>query len=123
VLDLRISYEGLKQDYGDDLMLSNHLEDSKTQLFSYFNEHYPAPTPSLPTSTPVQALPMDGSPQKSFTARYHRKVKYSANELEEYFKLPTEDFNTCNPIQWWVSRQSQYPRLFQLACDILCIPG
>ena len=123
MLDPRISYEGLKQDYGDDLMLSNHLEDSKTQLFSYFDEHYPAPTPSLPTSAPVQALPMDGSPQKSFTARYHRKVKYSANELEEYFKLPAEDFDTCNPIQWWVSRQSQYPRLFQLARDILCIPG
>ena len=68
MLDPRISYEGLKQDYGDDLMLSNHLEDSKTQLFSYFDEHYPTPTPSLPTSAPVQALPMDGSPQKSFTA-------------------------------------------------------
>ena len=62
MLDPHISYEGLKQDYGDDLMLSNHLEDSKMQLFSYFNEHYPALTPSLPTSTHVQALPMDGSP-------------------------------------------------------------
>ena len=98
MLDPHISYKGLKQDYGDDLMLSNHLKDSKTQLFSYFNEHYPTLTPPLPTLAPVQALPMDGLPQKSFTTRYHRKVKYSTNELEEYFKLPTEDFNTCNPI-------------------------
>jgi hypothetical protein len=57
VLDPRISYEGLKQDYGDDLTLSNHLEDSKSQLSSYFNEHYAIPTPSLPPSTPVQHHP------------------------------------------------------------------
>jgi hypothetical protein len=123
VLDPRISYEGLKQDYGEDLTLSSHLEDSKTRLFSYFDEHYATPTPSSPPSTPVQAPPVDGSPQKSFTARYRRKMKYSANELEEYFKLPTKDFHTCNLIQWWVSRRSQFPRLFQLARDILCIPG
>jgi hypothetical protein len=59
-------------------------------------------TPSLPPSTVVQALPMDGLPQKSFTAQYRQKEKYSTNELEEYFKLPVEDFDTCNPIQWWV---------------------
>jgi hypothetical protein len=128
VLDPRISYEGLKIDYGDDLILSNHLEDSKTSLFEYFNENYAtitthSPTPSTPPSTPVQAPPADGSPQKSFTARYRRKEKYSTNELEEYFKLPAEDFETCNPIQWWVGRRGQFPRLFQLARDILCIPG
>jgi hypothetical protein len=27
-------------DYGDDLMLSNHLEDSKMNLFNYFEENY-----------------------------------------------------------------------------------
>jgi hypothetical protein len=125
VLDPRISYEGLKIDYGDDLTLFDHLEESKTNLFSYFEENYAtrhSPTPSSPPPTLVQA-PMDGSPQKSFTARYRRKEKYSTNELEEYFKLPAEDFDTCNPIQWWVGRRSQFPRLFQLARDILSIPG
>jgi len=107
VLDPCISYEGLKIDYSDDLILSNHLEDSKTSLFEYFNNNYAtiathSPTPSTPPSTPVQALPADGSPQKSFTAWYRQKEKYSTNELEEYFKLPAEDFETCNPIQWWV---------------------
>jgi hypothetical protein len=127
VLDPRISYEGLKVDYSDDLTLSDHLEDSKRNLFNYFDEHYmtlPSPTtPSLPPSAPVQALPTDGSPRKSFTARYRRKEKHNTNELEEYFKLPAEDFDTCNPIQWWVGRRSQFPRLYQLARDILCIPG
>ena len=125
MLNPRISYEGLKIDYSDDLILSNHLEDSKTSLFEYFNENYAAhnPTPSTPPPTPIQALPADGSPQKSFTARYRQKEKYATNELEEYFKLPAEDFEICNPIQWWTGRRGQFPRLFQLACDILCIPG
>jgi len=124
VLNPCISYEGLKLDYGDDLTLSSHLEDSKINLFKYFDKNYatlPTPMPLLP-STPVRA-PMDGSPQKSFTAQYHWKEKHSTNELEEYFKLPAEDFKTCDPIQWWVGQQSQFPHLFQLARDILCIPG
>ena len=107
-------------------MLSNHLEDSKTNLFDYFNEHYAtlhSLTPPSPPPTAIQSIPMDGSPQKSFTAWYHRKEKYSKNALKEYFKLPVEDFDICNPIQWWVGQQSQFPCLFQLAHDILCIPS
>jgi len=126
VLDPCISYEGLKVDYGDDLTLTSHLEESKTTLFNYFDENYatlPCLTPSSPPPMPVQALPMDGLPQKSFMARYHRRENHPTNELEEYFKLPAEDFNTCNPIQWWVGQQSQFLHLFQLAHDILCIPG
>jgi hypothetical protein len=64
-----------------------------------------------------------GFPQKSFTARYHRKEKASINELEKYFKLPTEDFDACGPIRWWVGQRAQFLKLFRLACDILCIPG
>ena len=67
MLDPRISYEGLKIEYGDDLILSNHLEDSKTSLFEYFNDNYAtiathSPMLSTLPSTPVQALPADGSP-------------------------------------------------------------
>ena len=124
MLDSSISYEGLKIDYDDDMILSDHLEDSKTNLFKYFDNHYAmhTPTPLTSPSTPVQAQPVNGSSQKLFTAWYLQKEKYSTNELEEYFKLPAEDFNSCNPIQWWVGRQGQFPCLFQLACNIHCIP-
>jgi hypothetical protein len=126
VLDPRISYEGLKADYNDDPTLSDHLEHSKMNLFTYFDRNYakmddhtsPVPTSSVPTLPPLA-----GSPQKSFTARYRRKGKSATNELEEYFKLPVEDFDTCNPIHWWVGRRAQFPNLFCLARDILCIPG
>ena len=40
VLDPRISYEGMKIDYADDPMLSEHLEQSKSNLFNYFYENY-----------------------------------------------------------------------------------
>ena len=127
VLDPRISFEGLKDDYKGDLLLQDHLENSRKSLSAYFNSHYmvaEALTSLTPTpSESLVTLPMEGSPQKSFTARYHRKEKAATNKLEEYFKLPVEDFDTCNPICWWVSRQSQFPCLFQLAHNILCIPG
>jgi hypothetical protein len=126
VLDPRISYEGLKADYADDGLLLNHLEESKTRLATYFDRHYAAeetPTPSSTPSESISASPMGGSPQKSFTARYRRKEKAATNELDEFFKLPAEDFDACNPIRWWVGRRGQFPHLFRLARDVLCIPG
>jgi hypothetical protein len=85
-------------------MLSEHLEQSKLNLFIYFHDNYAHAAISTPPSTAspsAQTSPIMGSPQKSFTARYRRKEKASINKLEEYFKLPAEDFNACNPIQWW----------------------
>jgi hAT family C-terminal dimerisation region len=118
----------MRSDYADDLTLSDHLEESRSNLFDYFNENYangahiPAP-PSSPSTPERPVQPAAGSPQKCFTARYRRKEKASINELEEYFKLPAEDFDACNPIRWWFGRRAQFPNLFRMACDILCIPG
>ena len=107
-------------------MLSSHLEQSRSDLIDHFNANYAnaISVPSSSCSASVQSLPMAaGSPQKSFTARYRRKEKNSINELEEYFKLPAEDFNSCNPIHWWIGQWAQFPNLFCMARDILCIPG
>ncbi|KAF9008021.1 hypothetical protein BDQ17DRAFT_1323924 [Cyathus striatus] len=40
VLDPRISYEGLKSDYEDDLALLTYLEHTKQKLEDYFHENY-----------------------------------------------------------------------------------
>jgi hypothetical protein len=86
-------------------MLSDHLEQSKLNLFHYFDKHYAnANTPGLlsaPSTSAPTAL-VEGSPQKSFTDRYCRKERGSTNKLEDYFKLPAEDFDACNPIHWWM---------------------
>ena len=125
VLDPQISYEGMKADYSNDPVLCDYLEESKTNLIVYYKENYAAeealtPTPITPSSSQQR---LSGSPQKSFTSCYRNKSKASVNELEEYLKLPIEDFETCNPIQWWMGCWAQFPKLFKLACDILCIPG
>jgi len=71
VLDLHISYEGLKIDYADDATLSSHLKESKLKLFDYFDKNYAnlnSLTPSSTPSTSIQTPPAISLPQKSFTA-------------------------------------------------------
>ena len=45
------------------------------------------------------------------------------NELKEYFRLPQEDFDTCNSLARWAGHCSQFPNLFHFAHDVLGIPG
>jgi hypothetical protein len=134
VLDPRISYDSVRADYANDDTLAEHVESSKLALFDYFHKYYgnkatPDTSPSsmtAPSHVPPSSHSMPStveSSKKSFMARYHQKDKPAVNELKEYFKLPLEDFDACNPIQWWVSWRAQFPNLYCLACDILCIPG
>jgi hypothetical protein len=124
----------MRADYTNDDTLAEYLKNSKSTLFDYFHKYYmnkatpgtsPSSTPSpLLVPSPSQSTSSTlGSLKKSFTARYRQKDKPAVNELEEYFKLPLEDFDACDPIRWWVSRRAQFPNLYRLACDILCIPG
>ena len=125
MLNPQISYEGLKNDYSNDPILLELLEQFKPNIFDYFHNNYGHTSvltlPSLPSPS-IQMSPTLGSLQKSFTARYCRKDKAAINELDEYFKLPAEDFDACNPIHWWMGRKAQFPNLFCLPRDILCIP-
>ena len=45
------------------------------------------------------------------------------DEVQEYFKLPRENFDTCNPLRWWAGHRSQFSNLSRFARDILSIPG
>jgi hypothetical protein len=54
-------------------------------------------------TTDTTSSAADGSPSKvNFTSRYKKKNQLSCDELEEFFKLPHKDFDTCKPLQWWV---------------------
>jgi hypothetical protein len=37
--------------------------------------------------------------------------------------MPQEDFENCNPVQWWHQRRAQFPNLYRLTRDIFSIPG
>jgi hAT family C-terminal dimerisation region len=138
VLDPRISYEALQEDFADDSTLLAQLESSKLNLRLHFDTNYNSPR-NLSNSTCLSSTPTssllsvtseptltasnpNSSPQKNHTARYHRK-RAAVDELTEFWNMPQEDFETCNPIKWWHQRRVQFPNLYRLAHDIFSIPG
>jgi hypothetical protein len=128
VLDPRISYDGALQDYANDPELLAYLESAKSLLHTHYILCYancaPHSLDDVSDTTNTISSAVDGSPSKvNFTSRYKKKDQLQRDELEEYFKLPREDFDTCKPLQWWVGRQAQFPSLYCLARDLLTIPG
>jgi hypothetical protein len=110
-------------DCADDLTMQHHIDHAKDQLWQYYQDNYAAQVP-VPISQPHIATTSSDSPQKvNFTAQYKKWPSVMNDELEESYRLPQEDFDTCNPIHWWVGRHSQFPNLSRLARDILTIPG
>jgi hypothetical protein len=49
----------------------------------------------------------------------------ASDELAEYFRLTSvpEPFEVVDLLQWWYSRRLQFPQLYRLARNVLCIPG
>ncbi len=132
VLDPRISYEGMHDDYADDESLLEYLEEAKSSLHQHYQKYYANKTTTRPqTQTSgnmhgnrLGRLPSQGSPQKmNFTSRLSNKPKRVNDELAEYFKLSPEDYDNCDPIKWWMGRRAQFPTLFWLVRDLLTIPG
>jgi hypothetical protein len=125
VLDPRISYEGLWADSEGDPSAQEHIKRCREDL----REHYLSDYAKKLTAPPLRAQPTpttlkNGSPQKvDFLSRYNKPARANTDELEEYFKLPQENFITCDPVQWWFGRRAQFPNLSRLARDILGIPG
>ena len=117
-------YEGLEENFATDPDLLSHLATSKQQLQIFFNTNY---IPRSHQSVSHQSSSMSitsCSPQKvNFTSRYQKKDCVVINKLHEYFKLPQEDFDTCEPLNWWQGHCSQFPTLYWLVCDIFSIPG
>jgi hypothetical protein len=126
-LDPRISYSALLDEFEGDEDLAPFLEAAKNKLHVYYKTRYtnkaaPFPPPSNTPNQTASESPLNHSPQKNFTARF-RKPRVAIDELLEFWRLPQEDFDACNPIQWWLSRRTSFPNLYRLACDILSIPG
>lgn len=126
VLDPRISYQGLLADCDNDTSLKDDIDSAKSQLEERYKSQYHREPRPLPTtsSRPSTSQQTNTSPQKvNFTARYQQRTPATHNELEEYFKLPQEDFEACNPLTWWAGRRGQFPNLSRFARDLLGIPG
>jgi hypothetical protein len=120
VLDPRITYEGLKLDFANDPILLADLEKSKSLLRKFYNENYAA---SPARSEDINNVRPNPSHTSDFTARYEAIIPDVVDELEEYIKVKRKDFRKCDPLRWWRSQREDWPNLYRLACDILCIPG
>jgi hAT family protein len=128
VLNPCISYKGMLENYASDLDLLDYFRKAKSLLKTHYALCYAKTMPhSLNNDTDTTSTvptAVDGSFFKvNFTLRYKKKDCLLCNELDEYFKLSHEDFNACNPLQWWIGWQAQFPSLFCLAQDLLIIPN
>jgi len=111
VLDPQISYSGLLADCGDNFEAHAHLESSKERLHTHFHAKYEKPL-LTPTAPVTSSSASNCSSQKvDFMSHYRNLPQAFTDEVQEYFKLPCENFNTCNPLQWWAGFQSQFPSL------------
>jgi hypothetical protein len=100
VLDPRISYEGLKADYADNFMLSDHLEQLKANLSDYFDKHYVISTnmpmsssaPSASLATPlVEGLLHFGNARPGRPERQRAQARRAAH--------PHEQSPHCDPLR------------------------
>ena len=111
VLDPRISYNVLLADCGDNLDACSYLETTQEPLHAHS---------CAVASTSV----VSSSPQKvDFTSCYQNLPQAFMDEVQEYFKLPRENFDTYDPLQWWAGWCSQFPNLSHFARDILVCIG
>jgi hypothetical protein len=93
----------MSQEWMRSIFSSYHKPIVNNQNQIYFHDNYAHAAISTPpsiASPSAQTSPIMSSAQKSFTTQYRRKEKASINKLEKYLKLPAEDFDTCNLIQW-----------------------
>ena len=129
VLNPRISYDGMRDDYSDNPDLLEYLENTMMDLHAHYHYYYARDKDTTmrrasiePTRTSSSASNL--SPSKvNFTSRYKREERVDRDELAEYFKLQREDWDAVNPLEWWVGRRAQFPCLYRLARDLLTIPG
>jgi len=112
-------YKGLRLDFANNPSLLTDLERSKDLLQEYYDDNYAA--------TPMHYKDADNSMMYSqtldFTSCYSSIDPEVVDELDKYFKIKHKDFKKCNPLKWWKSQWEDWPKLYCLACDVLCIPG
>jgi hypothetical protein len=108
VLNPCIFYDGMQKDYCKKPDLFKFLEKTTSKLREYYTINSATATGTQRAFTdeqPCTSSSTDLSPSKvSFTAKYKRKDNWDRDELSEYFRLLRENWELCNPLQWWVGR-------------------
>jgi hypothetical protein len=120
VLDPRITYKGLHDNCdANDASTQSQINSLKKDLHTLYKVDYAtmsiaqdsALSPSASTDCHTNLSGRNSSSKVNFTVRYKKWSNISVDEFEEYLKLLQEDFDLCDPIQWWAGRQAQFPNL------------
>jgi hypothetical protein len=72
---------------------------------------------------PIPAIPTKRKPLEEFL---FKEELQTIDEFDQYLREPLTIVaagQQLNLIEWWHSRRSQFPTLFQMALDILSIPA
>ncbi|KAJ8509204.1 hypothetical protein ONZ45_g8603 [Pleurotus djamor] len=117
----RVSYKTLKDEYTDDRTLLKDLETAKAKLTTHFDLNYKNRNPT-PVSASSSSQSIASDDHVDLLAGLRKRQTAATSELETFFSLPLADTDV-DPISWWTERRSQFPNLYQLAYDILGIPG
>jgi hypothetical protein len=90
VLDPRISYAGLRNDYADDPDLVATAVLAKSSLQTHFEIYYAQPEMDTTSSAATTAPDNVWSPVKNFTSRYAKQSINKESELDYYFTLTSQ---------------------------------
>ncbi|OBS15365.1 hypothetical protein FPOA_13805 [Fusarium poae] len=103
------------------LRLPNQVDSILRDFRDYFGRHYAQgnQAPMSPDSPPA----FHGSKLLLRTANFPKKARKEApDEINLYLQMvPEEDFKEEQLLQWWLGRKTQFPRLFNMAMDLLSI--
>jgi hypothetical protein len=103
--------------------------DSYDAFIRHYRAHYSTlPTPSSTSaSVPACKATINSAESDEFFSVFTRgrqMVSAPQHELDAFFALNPDDYATSSdPVKWWASRRSQFPRLSRMARDIFSIPG
>ncbi|KAK2468861.1 hypothetical protein H9L39_19453 [Fusarium oxysporum f. sp. albedinis] len=103
------------------LRLPNQVDSILRDFRDYFDRHYAQgnQAPVSPDSPPA----FHGSKLLLRNANFPKKARKEApDEINLYLQMvPEEDFKEEQLLQWWLGRKTQFPRLFNMAMDLLSI--
>ncbi|KAG7410412.1 hypothetical protein Forpi1262_v017528 [Fusarium oxysporum f. sp. raphani] len=103
------------------LRLPNQVDSILRDFRDYFDRHYAQgnQAPVSPDSPPA----FHGSKLLLRTANFPKKARKEApDEINLYLQMvPEEDFKEEQLLQWWLGRKTLFPRLFNMAMDLLSI--
>ena len=99
------------------------LEDAKTKMRAFYQEHWEYF--SVPVAAAVKPRGAQNRDPASFqlwlTPHDYYAEEEPVDEYETYMSSKPVKFD--HPIEWWRANQSTYPKLSQMAFDLLSIPA